>query len=149
MEQTMISPAQLVQETIDVCSRLIQLLTQENAALEQRDVKSVEHHLKEKSKLVAQLERRLSMLKTHNDKIKTDSLAHTLLKKLQQALDAYNTLARKNLLKLQAMHQSTASFLMAIRDAVAAQQPRSNAYNQSGKLAETTPDAPSFVNKNI
>lgn len=147
MEATL-QPMSLVQETLNICNQLIGLLMDENESLSTKDVKAIEGNLKSKSKLVAKLEKRLSEIKAFREEIKADNSALHLLNDLQDALKEYSEHARKNLIRLQALHQSTANFLNMVRETVASQRPQSNAYNKDGRVANQAPST-TIINKNI
>ena len=139
-----------IETTRTACSHMIDLLTQENDALKNKDIKRVEELTAEKDKLSTQIENMLADVRswatTASDDAKQDLKTQTA--SLDALMTDMNKLAQKNLALLEANHTATRTFLNVVREAVRQGTPKAETYSKQGKLDDTQ-NAPSLMTKSV
>lgn len=146
MDQT---PQHLLHEAGITCDQLAELIATENAALEARDIQAIADGLKRKTKLAYQLEKTLHGIKTNKDAVLADARSAEQIRRLQQEMDHFQAISRKNMLMLKAAHQTRADFLMLVRDTLEQQRPKPDTYNQTGSMNAPTDTGTTLVKRSV
>ena len=143
-------PQSIIEQTRTACSHMIDLLTQENDALKNKDIKRVEELTGKKDTLSTQIETMLAEVRswatTASDDAKQDLKTQTA--SLDALMTDMNKLAQKNLALLEANHTATRTFLNVVREAVRQGIPHAETYSKQGTLDDTQ-NAPSLMTKSV
>ena len=132
----LLSPQGLIQDAARICEQLISLLEEENACLENKEMKRIESIGQEKAALSAKLERMLENIKSWSSSASEDEkqTAKSLAETLKSRLAAMNILAEKNFVLLESKYVATANFLDVVRKCIS--KPKASTYGSSGKTTE-------------
>lgn len=128
------TPINPLLEATQLTAQLKDLLTDENEALRTRKIDLVGEKLKDKSRLAIKLERVLKDAKEQKDTLKTQAAFSQNAKTLQMEMDTFSHLARKNVLLLKSAHQVRHDTLNVIRQALHANRPQTEVYNNTGAV---------------
>ena len=143
-------PQNIIQTTRTACAQMIDLLTQENDALKNKDMKQVEDLTVKKDNLASQIEGMLADV--HSWAADASDEAKKALKTETANIDALmgqmNKLAQKNMALLEANHTATRTFLNVVREALRQGTPQAETYSKQGKM-DNTQQAPSLMTKSV
>lgn len=127
---------QLINEAIARTAALVEVMEQENQLLKTHERgEAFEAIIKEKRLIGAKVEKLLSEVKRHKDVLKGNEAAAARLPELQVVVDKYQTTARKNVVLLQAAHQTTMDVINIFRKAVERVKPKAETYTKDGKMS--------------
>lgn len=139
----------LINDAIKYTNDLVDVMHTENELLSSHQRGDVfEDVIKEKRALAAKVEKLLSEIKQNRADIQADISAKQKLPELEVVIDTYQTTARKNVLMLQAAHQTTLDVINIFRRAVDKVKPKSETYNRQGELSSGA-SAGSLVTKSV
>ena len=94
-----------------------------------------EEIIKQKRALSAKVEKLLSDMKKRKAEIKETLASNPQMQELEVVINDYQTTARKNVILLQAAHQTTTDVLNIFRRAVESVKPKAETYDKQGKLS--------------
>lgn len=131
-------PHNIIEQVKEACGRMMELLAQENGALQSKQMERIEPLTKEKAILSQQIEGLLAEVKGWaeyaSDEAKTELKNHT--RAVDSMMTEMNVLAQKNLALLEANHTATRTFLDVVRQAVSKGTPKAETYGKQGKIEE-------------
>ena len=113
---------------------LMALLMEENSGTLSADGAATEARLLHKKRLTLRLEQLLAEVRAQKEQWRLDVAAQREALAMEGEMRLLQQHARKNAAVLQAAHQVRAELVVAIRDAVDANQPKAQLYGASGTL---------------
>lgn len=137
-----------VQRARSLCLELGDAMHEENTMLHSRKLEKLDDVLMRKKRLAAKLEKALADIKTNREVVKADSRSAATTQLLEQEMQAFQTLARKNLIMLQAAHQMRGDFLDMVRKAITEKQAINKGYTKAGQSNVPSSNVP-LINKQI
>ena len=135
-------------EATDITAQLKVLLADENDALRTRKIDLVGEKLKDKNRLAVKLERVLKDAKLQQETLRQQTAFSQQTKALQQEMDDFQHLARKNVLLLKSAHQVRHDTLSMIRQALHDTRPQTEVYNKEGGVNKG-PNTTNLLDKTV
>lgn len=140
--------SEIIAQARSVCKALFTLLQDENTAIENKNVIQVEENLPRKDALAQQLNTLVQQIGAHREAIKADARLHSQLQALQKDIEAYDAVARQNIMLLRAAHASTQNFVEVVRDTIKKRMPKAETYGRSGVVNDKS-ENPAIINKSV
>lgn len=136
-----------LQKAVTLCQELVDLLTAENSHIRAHDMAAIETAVARKEALVEEFQVALKAIKDDLTAIKTNPAFAPLHAKLKDLLIAYNEVARRNVVLLQAAHTSATSFINIVRQAITPPAPQ--VYGKDGQMRESTGQSTPLLAKSV